>query len=88
MKSGRNNATTVTIGPKYQVVIPKEVRQRCANFRKGARVRVYPLDDATLAIKLEDGNWAESQYGVLEDYWKGIDVAKELKKTRDEWDEG
>ncbi len=86
MKKIDKKENVVTIGPKYQVVIPKALRNKHRQFAKGARVHLYPLDNKTIALHVEDDNWAKNQYGALKDIWEGINVEKELKKLRNEWD--
>ncbi len=77
---------TVTVGPKYQVVLPKSVRRVCRGLKAGATVRVYPLDECTVAVTLTSKSWAEENKGGLKDVWSGIDTDKQLKKIRDEWE--
>lgn len=86
-KKREKRSNTVTVGPKYQVVIPRDVRRQCTGFNKGAKVEVLRLDDSTVMLKAADENWAETQYGALKDVWKDIDPINELKKMRDEWDD-
>ncbi len=75
----------ITIGTKNQIVIPKEVRKKIKDMRPGQRVLVYPLDENTVAIKVEQSNWVDRGYGLMKDAWKGIDPIKEVEKMRNEW---
>ena len=77
---------TVTIGTKNQIVIPKEVRKKIKGLKPGHKVMVYPLNENTVAIKVEDKNWTERARGIMKDAWRGIDTTKELEKLRNEWD--
>lgn len=76
----------VTVGPKHQVVLPKSVRRVCRGLKSGATVRVYPLDERTVAVTLTSKSWAEEKKGGLKDVWQGIDINKLLKTVRDEWE--
>ena len=87
MKSKREHKKTVIIGPKYQVVIPREVRKVCRDMKAGAKVRVYPLNDSTVAITLAGDDWAQTNRGGLKDLWRGGDVMKQLQQMPDELDE-
>lgn len=87
MRNAKMDKRIVTVGPKYQVVIPREVRRACRGVRVGAKVYVYPLSESTMAVTVADENWAETHRGGLKDLWEGIDVAKQLREMRDEWDE-
>ena len=76
----------VTVGTKYQIVIPKEVRKNIKGIRPGAKVAVYSNGKNTIAIKAETKNWVERTRGIAKDAWKDIDPIKELEKMRDEWE--
>lgn len=77
----------VTVGAKYQIVIPKEVRKKIKGIRPGIKVGLYPADQETISIKVPEKNWVEESYGFMKDTWKGIDPVKEVEKMRDEWEE-
>lgn len=76
----------VTIGTKNQIVIPKEVRKKIKGLKPGQKVSVYPLNENTVAITVQDKSWVERTHGIMKDAWKGIDTTKELEKLRNEWD--
>jgi len=75
----------VTVGPKYQVVLPKEVRKKLKNLKPGEKVKVYFQDENTVVVKTSPSNWIEETRGLAKKYWKKIDPIKELNKMRDEW---
>lgn len=76
----------VTVGTKYQIVIPKEVRKRIKGIRPGAKVIVYPNGKNTVTIKTEEKSWVERTRGIAKDAWKDIDTTKYLEDLRNEWD--
>lgn len=76
----------VTVGTKYQVVIPKEVRRKIKGLRPGSKVSVHSVDEKTLTIKTEPEGWVKKSYGFMKDAWKDIDPIAELEKMRDEWE--
>ena len=76
----------VTVGTKYQIVIPKEVRKRIKGIKPGAKVNVYPNGKNTVTIKIEEKSWVERTRGIAKEAWKDIDPIKELEKMRDEWE--
>ena len=76
----------VTVGAKYQIVIPKEVRKKIKGIRPGAKVVVYPNNRNTMTIRTEANNWGERTRGIAKDAWKGIDTTKYLEDLRNEWD--
>lgn len=76
----------VTVGAKYQIVIPKEVREKIKGIKPGAKVGVYSVNEETVAIKAEPKNWLERTRGIAKEAWKGIDTTKYLEDLRNEWD--
>lgn len=76
----------VTIGTKYQIVIPKEVRRTVKGLKPGSKVIVRRIDNKTIAIKTEEKNWLQRTRGMMKDAWKGIDTTKYLEDLRNEWD--
>lgn len=77
----------VTVGSKYQIVIPKEVRKKIKGLRPGAKVMVKSLDNQTVSIKTEDKNWLERTRGMMTEAWRGVDTTKYLDNLRNEWDQ-
>lgn len=75
----------VTIGTKYQIVIPKEVRLKVQGITPGAKVAVYSDGKDGIKIKTEPKNWLERTRGMMKDAWKGIDTTKYLEDLRNEW---
>lgn len=74
-----------TVGSKYQIVIPKEVRKKIKGLRPGAKVAVRSLDTQTIAIKSIEKSWVEQTRGIAKEAWKGIDTTKYLEDLRNEW---
>ena len=78
----------VTVGAKYQVVIPKEIRQNMRGIMPGTTVNVKRIDEDTLVIKTNSAkSWIKRTYGMMNEAWKNIDPIAEVKKGRDEWEE-
>ncbi len=77
---------TVTVGTKYQIVIPKEVRKIVKGFMPGSKVKVYPLEKNVIAVRRIDKNWVERTYGMMSKAWQEKDPIAELEKMRDEWE--
>lgn len=77
----------VTVGTKYQIVIPKEVRKKIKGLRPGSKVKIYSPDESTVSIKVVPQDWVERTYGMMTEAWKDIDPIAELEKMRDEWEE-
>lgn len=76
----------VTVGTKYQIVIPKEARKKLKGLKPGNKVSVYVKADNTISIKPEPKSWVEQYGGIAKEAWKGIDTTKYLEKLRNEWE--
>ena len=76
---------TVTVGPKYQVVIPKEIRKKIKGVKKGAKVSVS-VEKGKVVLKPVKASWVARTYGSMKEAWKDIDPIAELEKMRDEWE--
>lgn len=77
----------VTVGTKYQIVIPKEVRKKVKGLKPGSKVSVNITDENTLTVKTNPQDWLIRTKGIATEAWKGIDTTAELEKMRDEWEE-
>lgn len=76
----------VTVGSKYQIVIPKEIRKKIKGINPGAKVAVS-ANEQTVTVKPAAKSWSDENYGVIKKYLKGVDLAVEVDKARDEWEE-
>lgn len=76
----------VTVGSRYQIVIPKEVRKKVKDIIPGAKVAVG-VEKKRVTIEPKQKNWSDRTYGIMAEAWKGIDPAAEIDKMRDEWEE-
>lgn len=76
---------TVTVGSKYQVVIPKEVRKKLKGITKGSKVSMSVRKGNVILKPLKD-DWIARTRGSMKEAWKDIDPIAELEKMRDEWE--
>ncbi|HBQ50520.1 hypothetical protein A3B42_00425 [Candidatus Daviesbacteria bacterium RIFCSPLOWO2_01_FULL_38_10] len=77
----------VTVGSRYQIVIPKEIRKKINGLKPGVKVAVQQVKTDTATIKISKKSWSDESYGFMKEAWKDIDPVKEIDKMRDEWDE-
>lgn len=77
----------VTVGSKYQIVIPKAVRKKIKGLKPGVKVQVKSVNEDTISITTDPLNWIERTYGMMTEAWKDIDTIAELEKMRNEWEE-
>lgn len=76
----------VTVGTKYQIVIPKEVRKNIKGIKPGAKLMVNGVKEGIITIQAEGKSWLERTRGIAREAWKGIDTTKYLEDLRNEWD--
>lgn len=76
-----------TVGPKYQIVIPKKVRRKIEHLKPGKKVGVDSVNGESIIIYPEPENWVDRTYGIMAKAWKGIDMIAEVEKGRNEWEE-
>lgn len=75
-----------TVGSKYQVVIPKQVRKRVKGLKPGSKVNIGLSSDNTITVKASPEDWLLRTRGMMKNAWKGIDTTKYLENLRNEWD--
>ena len=75
----------VTVGARYQIVIPKETRKKISGLRPGMKIAIQHIDKDTIIIKTKVSNWVERYSGIAKKAWKGIDTTKYLEDLRNEW---
>ena len=76
----------VTVGTKYQIVIPKEIRRRMKAIQPGAKLSLRE-NEGKITIEPLTMSWVERTSGIMTDYWKKIDPISELENMKDEWEE-
>ena len=77
----------VTVGTKYQIVIPKGIRKKMRGLRPGSKIAMQFVDKSTITLKTDPESWIDRTYGMMSEAWKDIDPIAEVKKGRDEWEE-
>ena len=75
----------VTVGTKYQIVIPKKIRKQISGIRPGVKVGVRSVGKNIITIKPVADNWVDRTYGIMKTAWKALDPIAELEKMRNEW---
>ncbi len=76
---------TVTVGPKSQVVIPKNVRIIADKIKPGRKVSVRALSKSSVIIEARPASWAKETYGMHKDIWKGVNAVSFINLLRQEW---
>jgi len=77
--------TTSTVTSKYQVVIPKKIRQK-VKVKQGDKVSVHALGDLIVIQKYgKNQSWADSLWGLGKDAWKKVDPVAYVHNERKQW---
>ena len=77
----------VTVGTKYQIVIPKKIRIRLKGLKPGAKLNVQQIEENAITLTTDPLDWIRRTAGMMTEAWKNIDPIAEVKKGRDEWEE-
>lgn len=77
---------TVIIGPKSQVVIPKNVRAIASELKPSRKVIVRALNSHSVIVEVPVKDWVGETYGMHKKIWDGIDATDYIRKLRDEWE--
>lgn len=75
----------VTVGPKYQVVIPQEVRREL-RLKKGGKVTIRLLDKNRAVIEVKEKSLTDQLAGLGKEMWDeagGADVY--IEQERNSW---
>lgn len=82
-KKTSRKAYYATIGSKYQIVIPKGIRQEM-NIKPGQKLYIDATPDGTVYLIVPPPNWSNQNFGALKKYWKGINMIEEVERIRNE----
>ena len=72
----------VTIGPKSQVVIPKNIREVMPELKPGRKVAVRSIDARSVIVEVLPKDWVAQTYGMHKNVWKGVDATYYIHKLR------
>lgn len=75
---------TAIVSPKYQVVIPKKVRQVIQNLKPGKELYVIPESKNSIRLMVKDENWVRTARGIAKGVY-GPDSTKYLRQLRQQW---
>jgi len=73
-----------TISQKYQVVIPKEIREK-TNVVEGQEMYVYSVGDSII-MSPSPKSYSEKMLGLGQEIWKGVDPLEYIRRERADWD--
>lgn len=74
--------STTRISDKYQVVIPKPVREKL-RLKEGQTLHAYVVGQGVLLTPVK--KWPEAYLGSQKDIWRNIDVRQFIEDERNAW---
>jgi len=74
----------VKVSSKYQVVIPKEAREK-VGLGKGDTL-IVDVEDDVITMRRRPESFTEYGRGLHRDVWEGVDAERYLEKLRREWE--
>ncbi|MBI2577881.1 MAG: AbrB/MazE/SpoVT family DNA-binding domain-containing protein [Candidatus Wildermuthbacteria bacterium] len=74
------------LSKKYQIVVPKEVREKM-KLKAGEIVALYSLDDRRAVLVREPKDYVGALEGLGKEVWEALGGANEyIKKERGSWE--
>ena len=73
-----------TISQKYQVVIPKEIREK-TKIVEGQEMYVYSIGNS-IVMSPSPKSYSEKMLGLGQEIWKNIDPLEYIRQERVGWD--
>jgi AbrB family looped-hinge helix DNA binding protein len=73
-----------TVSQKYQVVIPKEIREK-TTIKEGQEMYVYSMGSSIVLSPLPK-SYSEKMLGLGQEIWQDIDPLIYIRQERADWD--
>jgi AbrB family looped-hinge helix DNA binding protein len=78
--------TTTTLSSKYQIVIPKAIRQKM-NLKAGMPITLYSLDEGRAILVKQPKKIVKTLRGLGKEVWQSLGGADTyIKQERASWD--
>lgn len=74
----------VKVSSKYQVVIPKEAREK-VGLGKGDTL-IVDVEDDVITMRRRPESFTEYGRGLHRDVWEGVEADRYLEELRGEWE--
>lgn len=75
--------TMITVSSKYQIVIPREVREKL-DLKAGDKL-VIKANSEKIIIYPQPKSYVKYALGLGKEIWQGIDATEYVKKERQTW---
>jgi len=73
----------VKVSSKYQIVIPREAREKL-DLKAGDKL-IIKANNEKIIIYPQPKNYAKYSLGLGKEIWQGIDATEYIKKERETW---
>jgi len=83
VKEGVKMKTMITLSSKYQIVIPREVREKL-DLKAGDKL-IIKTNNEKIVIYPQPKSYAKYALGLGKEIWQGIDATEYVKKERETW---
>ncbi len=83
VKEGVKMKTMITISSKYQIVIPREVREKL-DLKAGDKL-IIKTNKEKIIIYPQPKSYAKYALGLGKEIWQGIDATEYVRKERETW---
>lgn len=77
-------ASDVKVSSKFQVVIPREIRERMG-LERGDELTV-DLDGETIVMRRKPKNFTRYMQGLHKEVWDDEGMDRYMRRMRDEWE--
>lgn len=75
--------TMITVSSKYQIVIPREAREKL-NLKAGDKL-IIKANNEKITIYPQPKSYAKYSLGLGKKIWQGVDATEYVKKERQAW---
>jgi AbrB family looped-hinge helix DNA binding protein len=75
--------TIITVSSKYQIVIPREAREKL-DLKAGDKL-IIKANNEKITIYPQPKSYAKYSLGLGKEIWQGIDATEYVKKERQTW---
>lgn len=75
--------TMITVSSKYQIVIPREVREKL-DLKAGDKL-IIKTNNEKIIIYPQPKSYAKYSLGLGKKIWQGVDATEYVKKERETW---
>lgn len=77
--------SVVTVSSKYQIVIPKELRE-LLGISPGDQLLMEAVDSGQIRLRPRPNSYAKALRGLHKEIWRDVDATEYVAGERDSWE--